>query len=170
MGSSWPVAGWRAVRPLNTPSLGRDSSTRSSSDIFRDCSIYSATSGWSITFLTSSCSGAITIKVHPHNVSGRLVNISRISLRSPIVTGKRILAPSERPIQLIWAALTFSMNSVCSRPEMSRSAYCVIRTTHWLIWRRVTSVPQRSQCPLITSSFARPTLQEGHQLIGISAL
>ena len=30
--------------------------------------------------------------------------------------------------------------------------------------------PQRSQWPFTTSSFASPTLQEVHQLIGISAL
>ena len=39
------------------------------------------------------------------------------------------------------------------------------------ILREVASqIPQRSQTPLTTSSFARPTLQEVHQLIGISFL
>ena len=32
----------------------------------------------------------------------------------------------------------------------------------------VTSAPQRSHLPFTTSSFARPVLQDGHQLIGIS--
>src|SRR5262245_2063366 len=41
-----------------------------------------------------------------------------------------------------------------------------MRNSHWRISLRSTAVPQRSQRPRITSSFANPVLHDGHQLIG----
>ena len=53
---------------------------------------------------------------------------------------------------------------------MSLSAYSVIFSIHWLFTLRTTSAPQRSQTPFTTSSLASHTLQEVHQLMGISLL
>ena len=48
--------------------------------------------------------------------------------------------------------------------------YAIKNKIHSLFTLRTTGAPQRSQTPFTTSSFARPTLQEVHQLIGISFL
>ena len=45
-----------------------------------------------------------------------------------------------------------------------------MRSIHWDFTLRTTSPPQRSQRPPTTSSLAKPTLQEVHQLMGISIL
>ena len=46
----------------------------------------------------------------------------------------------------------------------------IIFNIHWDCILRITGAPQRSHTPFTTSSFASPTLQEVHQLIGISLL
>ena len=66
-------------------------------------------------------SGASTMKVAPHNVSGRVVKTSMLSLRPSIV--KTTSAPSERPIQFRWIVLMWSDQPCsCSNPSSSRCA------------------------------------------------
>ena len=53
---------------------------------------------------------------------------------------------------------------------MSLSAYSVILSIHCDLTLWTTSLPQRSQTPLTTSSLARTHLHEVHQLTFISFL
>ena len=65
---------------------------------------------------------------------------------------------------------TRSMKSRSSRSSMSRSAYLVMASIHWLFSLRMTWPPQRSHTPSTTSSLARTILQLVHQLTGMEAL
>ena len=62
------------------------------------------------------------------------------------------------------------IQSTSFKPSRSFSAYSVIFSIHWLFTLRTTGAPHRSQTPFTTSSLASPTLQEVHQLMGISVL
>ena len=89
---------------------------------------------------------------------------------SPLVAVKSTSVPSDRPIQFFCWIFTRSMKSRSSRSSMSRSAYLVMASIHWLFSLRMTSPPQRSQTPSTTSSLARTILQLVHQLTGMEAL
>src|SRR5262249_5813615 len=113
----------------------------------------------------------MTMYVAPKRVSGRVVKIfSGCSDPFAAIAVKVTSAPSDRPIQLVCIALTFSGQSSFSSPFSRRSAYFVIRSIHWLSSFLVTSVPQRSHRPLTTSSLAIPVLQLGHQFTGMKVL
>src|SRR5262245_39069558 len=87
--------------------------------------------------------------------------------------GNSISAPSDRPSQLRCAVVVESDQSILdlsSRLASSRSAYSVIRKNHCSSVRCSTMVPQRSQAPLITCSFASTVLQLGHRLTGAAFL
>ena len=53
---------------------------------------------------------------------------------------------------------------------MSRWAYSVILSIHWLFSLRMTALPHRSQTPSTTSSLASTHLQEVHQFTGMVVL
>ena len=115
----------------------------------------------------SSASGesaAMTKKVAPYSVSGRVVNTVTGSSRPS--TGNRISAPSERPIQFRCISSTRSgqLPSSGAMSDSSRSAYSVILKYHWVSSRRITSEPHRSHLPAITCSLASTVWSTGHQL------
>ena len=85
-------------------------------------------------------------------------------------TRKRISAPSLRPIQLRWIVFVRSGHSPPSGSSYSSSssAYAVILKNHCVMFRSSTGVPQRSQRPSITYSFATTVWSFGHQLTGAS--
>ncbi len=103
------------------------------------------------------------MKVAPYIVSTRVVKHERVS---PIPSsGNDTSIPSLRPIQFFCMVRTRSghpsSRSISSR---SRSAYRRIRKNHCSSLRRLTVLPQRSQTPEATCSFASTVLQDGHQL------
>src|SRR5262245_16579315 len=110
------------------------------------------------------------MNVAPNTVSGRVVKtgMKRSAVdgdpSGPVVTAKRISAPSLLPIQFAWAFFVDSDQSIQDRLASSRSAYRVIRKNHCDKSRCVTVVPHRSHAPAITCSLARTVWQEGHQL------
>src|SRR5215212_2419297 len=116
---------------------------------------------------TNGCSGENTMNVTPHNVSGRVVNIS---IGSPALSSpkgavlKMTEAPSLRPIQLVCRVLTRSGQSNSSKRNNS-SAYCVALKNHCSRFFLTTGVPQRSQTRFspITCSRANVVLSLGHQ-------
>lgn len=111
--------------------------------------------------------GASTMKVAPNRVSGRVVNTS-ICASCP-TTGKRTLAPVDRPIQFRCIALTLSGQSSRSRSASSRSAYAVIRIIHCFMLRRNTGkLPMSLRPSAVTSSLARTVPSPGHQFTGAS--
>ena len=74
MGISSPFTGLVTVRPRAKPVFSRASAPRSWADSDTARFTYSRTSAESFSFSTSGCSGAITKKVAPNSVSGRVVN------------------------------------------------------------------------------------------------
>jgi len=83
-------------------------------------------------------------------------------------TAKRRRAPSERPIQFRCAAMIGSGHSMPSNLSSS-SAYAVILKNHCVRSFFTTAVPQRSQRPLMTCSFASTVSSFGHQFAGAAA-
>ena len=67
------MTGFVTVRPSATPVFGLCSEPRSSTDSLSARFTYACTSGESFSLNTSGCSGAITKKVAPKSVSGRVV-------------------------------------------------------------------------------------------------
>ncbi len=172
------LIGLRTYAPVKTPVFSFAKSVRSRSFFFAARCTYACTAARCacvVSAVTASCSGASTRYVTPKSVSARVV-YTRIVCGSlsctehaGASTGKSISAPQLFPIQLRCICLTDSGQSSSSKSERRRSAYAVIRTIHWRTPRRVTSAPQRSQHASLTSSFARPVLQLGHQLMGAVA-
>ena len=73
-------------------------------------------------FFISSCSGEITAKVIPNNVSGLVVKTSKARLLS--VISSLNCAPADFPIQFFCIDFTFSGHSpISSRPLKSSSEY-----------------------------------------------
>ncbi len=106
----------------------------------------------------------------PNSVSGRVVKTETAS-GSPAscpTMGKRISAPSLRPIQFSCALRVVSDQSMCFRFSSSLPAYWVILKNHWLRNLISTAVPQRSHSPPTTCSLASTVLQLGHQLTAAS--
>ena len=102
----------------------------------------------------------------PNRVSGRVVNTSMTS--GP--AANRMVAPSDRPIQLRWIVLMASDQSSSSRSSSNRSAYAVMRIIHCFKGRRKTGWLPRSLRPsLVTSSLASTVPRAGHQFTGTSA-
>ena len=84
-------------------------------------------------------------------------------------TVKITRAPSERPIQFRCIVSTFSgQDSSSAVSSSSASAYSVILKNHCVRFRDSTSVPQRSQRPSMTCSFASTVWSLGHHLTGAS--
>src|SRR3989344_382705 len=99
-------------------------------------------------------------------VSRRVVNT--VTSSSVPAMGKTTSAPRERPIQFRCCSLIDSSHkrSFESRSYKRRSAYRVIRSTHWRRGFFSTWLPQRSHFPCSRSSLESPVLHVGHQLIG----
>ena len=96
---------------------------RSRSERFLAWQMYSSTAALLpgvVSSPTHSCSGAMTMKVTPNIVSGRVVNIS--SLRAESFMSKKTWAPSERPIQLRWISFKESLHASLSSPSSMRWA------------------------------------------------
>ena len=74
------------------------------------------------------------------------------------------------PVLLLRLARGRCKSRSISRSSISRWAYSVIFSIHWLLTLCTTSPPQRSHTPPTTSSLASTTLQEVHQLTLISFL
>src|SRR3989344_5014089 len=139
-------------------------------------------------FITE-CSGAKTKYVVPNSVSGRVVNTSTrfwfeyfgfwildLFRNSKLEIRNFIKAPSERPIQLAWAALVSSGQSNPFKSSTSASAKLVILNIHCVNFFCSTGVSHRSQqptCPelverVTTCSLASTVLSFGHQLTIVS--
>ncbi len=106
------------------------------------------------------------MNVAPKSVSGRVVNT--VTSSPPPSTGKRISAPSLRPIQLRCISMMFAghrpSSSLC--PESSSSAYFVMPMNHWSssfwatgVWSWMKHVPSRFTCSLASTVWHSP-----HQL------
>ena len=104
--------------------------------------------------------------VAPYSVSGRVVNTRISRPATGAALWKTTSAPSLRPIQLRCMATVEAGQSSSSRSASRRSAYLVMRSSHWRRSLRTTGLPQRSHRPWLTSSLARPVLSTGHQLMG----
>ena len=140
------------------------------SETFLSSSRYASSSARTDSSASSAARGAsaaTTMKVAPCRVSGRVVNTVTWG---PSSIWKSTWAPSERPIQLRCIASTRSGQWPVSWSMSSSraSAYSVMRKYHWFRVRLVTSVPQRSQRPSTTCSFASTVWSCGHQLTGES--
>src|SRR6478736_3720670 len=161
-GICWPLAGFVAWLPRNTPVLSLFS-WRSRSDLAAMVARYAATASagvaapnvhrastsaghWAaVSLSTRSCSGASTMYVAPNNVSWRVVNTSM----SPASVWNSTDAPVDRPIQLRCMALTFSGQSSTSRSSSSRSEYAVMRIIHCRSRFRNTGKFPRPLRPLV---------------------
>jgi hypothetical protein len=137
MGMSWPVAGFAAYAPVNSPVFSFVV-LRETRSCLAARARYSATSPCCcgvVIASTSGCSGASTRYVAPKIVSGRVVKTSitgsstRVSdpeTRAPASarassTRKRSRAPSERPIQFRCACFVVSdQSSVLEVAEQPR--------------------------------------------------
>ena len=144
------MTGFVAWRPVKTPVFLRCS--RSSVGRAAAMRAYDSTASSSLNCCTSGDSGAITKNVAPKSVSGRVVKTG-MSMSSSS-TRKRISAPSERPIQLVWIFFVRSGQSIVARSSSSASAYAVILKNHCAMFRASTTAPQRQQRPSTTCSFA----------------
>src|SRR5574343_67141 len=93
-----------------------------------------------------------------------------MSIDSPVLfifILKLISAPSLLPIQFLCCIFIFSRKLVSSKSLSNLSAYFVIASIHCSFSLFSTLVPQRSQQPSTTSSFASPVRSFGHQLTDI---
>ncbi len=81
---------------------------------------------------------------------------------------KMTSAPSERPIQFSCIVTTWRGHSILPMSSSSRSAYSVMRKNHCSSCLTSTTLPQRSQRPSITCSFASTVASFGHHLTAAS--
>jgi len=179
-----PLTGFVAKLPVNTPVLSRLVSWRDTDDLACAARWYAATASAGVaappvqagrvpsgqapvvSCATSGCSGARTMNVAPKSVSGRVVN----TVSGPAGEPNSTRAPCERPIQLRCMLLIASVQSSVSRSSISRSAYAVIRISHWRMLRLNTGKLPRSERPsAVTSSLATTVPRPGHQFTGASA-
>jgi hypothetical protein len=109
--------------------------------------------------------GGAEERVRPRGEDGDGHRLARVL---PHDVGKRISAPSLRPIQFSCALRVVSDQSSVLRFSSSFPAYRVMRKNHWLRNLISTAVPHRSHSPPTTCSLASTVLQLGHQLTGAS--
>ena len=103
----------------------------------------------------------------PNIVSGLVVNTSRRS-SCPLML-KKIVAPSERPIQLCCISLTLSGHRSRVSIDLSKSSlYSVIFKNHCDKRRFSTGAPERHPLPSMTCSLARTVFSTGSQFTQLS--
>jgi len=103
-GTRSPLKGLTILIPVSIPSFSFSSDTRSTRDWALRRSMKASTAG-SVTRFRKGCSGAITMKVTPYTVSGRVVKMGK---GVPSSTVKLIMSPVERPIQFFCMVRTRS--------------------------------------------------------------